>query len=252
MVSVTFAGGCRLLSDRPRFFSNPLESTKDGLVAINDEMSVDILKEAYGLGIFPWPHEDYPVLWFSPDPRGVLYFNEVHLSKSFLKFLKNCDWEVTWNEDFSGVIKSCAEVRRPSGEGTWINPHLMTHYQRFHQSGFSHSVEVWSGDELVGGMYGVLVDGCFSGESMFFKVSQASKVALLAAIVELREIGLKWMDIQMVTPNLQALGGRYISRLQFYSELAVAQENKKLLKALTPRRSSVRSVISRWSGKNVE
>ncbi|MCB0391349.1 MAG: leucyl/phenylalanyl-tRNA--protein transferase [Bdellovibrionales bacterium] len=239
--------------NQPRyFFPDPRNALADGLVAMSDELTVDLLKEAYSWGIFPWPYEESPILWFSPDPRGILYFSEVHLSKSFHKFVKKCNWEIRWNTAFDQVIENCALQKRKGDTGTWITEHLMNGYKEFHRAGYAHSIEVWEKNELIGGVYGVYMQGSFSGESMFFKKSQASKVALLALIVELNNLGLKWMDIQMVTPNLQALGGRYISREKFYKELQLAHEKSKLFKPLSPRSSSFSRIIVGWHRDQVK
>lgn len=238
-----------MLKGKRRFFSDPRLALEDGLVAISDELSIEILKEAYGLGIFPWPHEESPILWFSPDPRGILYFKDIHISKSFKKFIKKCNWEIRWNTAFDKVIDECAKMPRKGQSGTWITEHLRDHYKKFHRSGYAHSVEVWEEGVLIGGTYGVYISGCFSGESMFYHKSQASKIALLALTIELQNIGLKWMDIQMVTPNLDNFGGKYISRTQFYLELEKTQSQANSLKTLTPRSAPFRSIFAHGLGK---
>lgn len=241
-----------MLKDRRKYFPDPRYTLADGLVAISDELSINILKEAYGLGIFPWPYEESPILWFSPDPRGIFYFREMHLSQSFKKFVKKCHWQVSWNTSFEQVIEECAKQKRQDQEGTWITESLLEIYKKLHRAGFAHSVEVWEEEKLIGGVYGVFIDGCFSGESMFFHQSQASKVALLALVIELQSIGLEWMDIQMVTPHLASWGGKYISREHFYVELAKAQDRAHSLKALSPRSASFQSVIANGARKNKE
>ncbi|MCB0355430.1 MAG: leucyl/phenylalanyl-tRNA--protein transferase [Bdellovibrionales bacterium] len=235
-----------------RFFPNPQLALSDGLVAMSDELSIELLKESYSWGIFPWPHEDSPILWFSPDPRGILDFSEFHLSKSFKKFLRTCEWEVRWNTQFDQVIENCAFTQRKGETGTWITEHLMNYYKKFHRAGFAHSLEIWEQDKLIGGIYGVFVEGSFSGESMFFHKSPASKVALTVLVIELEKIGLKWMDIQMVTPNLKAFGGRYIKREMYYKRLAQAQAQKNLLKPLSPRSASVSRIVAAWTRNNVQ
>lgn len=217
----------KLFAKDLRFFPDPAEAIADGLVLISDEMSTEILLEAYSFGIFPWPHEDYPVLWFSPDPRGILNFSELHISTSLKKFLKKNPYRLSVNQAFSEVIRECADMQRPSEEGTWINEHMINSYIQFHQDGYAHSVECWLGDRLVGGVYGVYVAGVFAGESMFFKESNASKVALLYLIDLLKKNGIKWMDIQMVSDNLKKFGGKYISRKKFLDQLNRAKVTAK-------------------------
>ena len=238
-----------MLKTKSRFFPNPLLSQKDGLVAISEELTVDILLEAYGKGIFPWPYEESPILWFSPDPRGILYFEKFHVSKKLKKFMKNCEWVIKWNTHFSEVIYECAEAKRKGEKGTWITEHLIQNYKLLHKAGYAHSVEVWEDETLIGGLYGVYVEGSFSGESMFFKKSNASKVALWVLIEELKRMGLKWLDIQMVSPLLKFMGGEYIDRIAFYKELKAAQENQALFKPLSPRCATVRAVISEGLGQ---
>ena len=220
----------KLFSRHRKLFSDPEQAPDDGLVAMGDEMSVDILLEAYSFGIFPWPHDEAPVLWFSPNPRGVLDFDAFRISRSFQKFLRQTDFKITFNKNFPEVINACCHQRRPGQSGSWITSHLLKHYLEFHKAGYAHSVECWSSEgELVGGLYGVYVAGVFSGESMFFKRSNASKLCLYRLIEFLKEQGLSWMDIQMVTDNLEQLGGKYVSRKEFLKRLEAAKERAKPL-----------------------
>ena len=245
MESVICAEGGGPPVNRPLFakkrvrFPDPRLALDDGLVCFSDEMDVDILLEAYSFGIFPWPHEDSPILWFSPNPRGVLEFEDFHVSKSFTKFLRKMEWQVTMNESFADVIRQCASVQRKGEPGTWITPHMLDNYIRFHKAGYAHSVEVWENEVLIGGVYGVYVAGVFAGESMFFKKSNASKVAFYYLVNFLRASGLKWMDTQMVTPNIEAFGGKYISREVFLRRIEEEKHRAQYLdilkfKALTP------------------
>jgi len=206
-----------------RRFPDPRRALPDGLVCFSDELSVDILLEAYSYGIFPWPHEESPILWFSPDPRGVLEFEDFHISKSLKKFMKRCNWWVSFDQCFDEVIESCAKIKRKGEDGTWITPHMLQNYKAFHRAGYAHSVEVWDGQKLVGGMYGVYVAGVFSGESMFFVESNASKVAFVNLVEFLKSKGLNWMDTQMVTDNIASFGGKYVGRSTFFKNL----ENSK-------------------------
>ena len=230
MVCVTTAdsdpkSAFKLYQKKRRLFPDPRAESLDGIVAMGDHLSVATLFEAYSFGIFPWPHEGLPTLWYSPDPRGVLDFENLHINKSLKKFLKKHPFQVSFNQAFEKVMRKCAAVPRPGQKGTWIHEPLIKAYCDFHQAGYAHSVEVWEAGKLVGGLYGVYVGGVFSGESMFFEKSNASKLALIKTIEVLQKNNLKWMDIQMVTPITEALGGRYISKAEFYSRLEAAHHS---------------------------
>ena len=198
-------------------FPNPEETSEDGLLCVGGDLSVETLKSAYGQGIFPWPQEGYPLLWFCPPKRGVIDFSELHLPKSLKSFLKKQkdNYEVKVNFAFDQVIDHCSKVPRPGQSGTWILPEMIEAYKEFHREGFAHSFEIWQEEELVGGLYGVLVNGVFSGESMFYKKTNMSKVALIETIQYLEKKGFEWIDVQMVTEVLESLGGKYISRKDF-------------------------------------
>ncbi len=200
------------------YFPKKLTPNEDGIIAIGGSMAPDVLIEAYSRGIFPWPHDDYPLLWFYPLERGILFFNKFHISKSMKKFLKKCPWTITWDKDFSAVIKNCAKIPRPNQKGTWINDEVLQSYIEFHKKGYAHSIEVWEGDSLVGGVYGVFVNNIFSAESMFYLKSNASKVALYYLIQKLKSLNLEWIDVQMVTEITEQFGAEYISHLE-YSKL---------------------------------
>ena len=214
----------KLFTKRHRFFPDPYEPTLDGIVAMGDELNMETLFEAYSFGIFPWPHPELPCLWFCPDQRGVIDFADLHLSRSLLKFIRHTDMRVTYNQDFSQVISECAKVPRADQGGTWITSHLEKAYLEFHNLGYAYSVECWQGDRLVGGLYGVYVAGVFSGESMFYKVSNASKLCLIKLIEKLKAFGLTWMDIQMVTPVSAAMGGKYITKHEYLRRLEEAKK----------------------------
>ena len=164
-----------------------------------------------------------PTLWFCPPQRGVLFFEELKIPKSTRKALKRKTFELTLNRDFAGVIENCAEVSR-GGEGTWILPEMISAYRELHRRQKAISVEAWSCGELAGGLYGVLIKGVFSGESMFFKKSEASKVCLVHLIEHLKKRGHRWIDIQMVTPVTRQFGGRLIPRKVFLDLLKKRQE----------------------------
>lgn len=220
----------KLYLDKRKFFPDPAAATLDGIVAMGDELRVEILLEAYSFGIFPWPHPDLPCLWFCPDSRGVLDFADLHISRSLDKFLRKTDLRVTYNHAFSQVITACSAAPRPGQTGTWITPPIEKVYNEFYASGYAHSVECWRGDDLRGGLYGVYVAGVFSAESMFFKESNASKLCFLKLVETLKSCGLTWIDIQMVTPVTAALGGKYIPKADFLNRLEVAKKTARPLR----------------------
>lgn len=206
-------------------FPNPRLAGEDGLLCVGGSLEIDILLEAYRNGIFPWPREGYPILWFSPWERGVLDLSEVHWPRRFLRELKDASLKITINKAFEQVIRECASVPRTHESGTWILPAMVEAYTEFHRAGYAHSVECWRRDKLVGGLYGVFVEGVFSGESMFFKESGASKRCLYALVEKLKENGLEWIDTQMVTPILESFGGKYISREEFLERVDIAHRS---------------------------
>ena len=195
----------------------PVESaTEDGLVAVGGDLEVDTLKEAYRHGIFPWPISvEFPIAWFSPDPRGILFFEKLHVSKSFEKFLKKNTFTLTFNTAFKQVIKNCAVMLRKDQPSTWITPDIISGYEKLFQAGLAYSAEVWDGERLVGGVYGVVMGDFVSGESMFKLEDNASKFALYGLIKHLQSKGIKWLDTQMVTPVVEQFGGEYVEREEF-------------------------------------
>jgi len=210
-------------------FPDPRVTLSEGIVDLSDDLRVERLLEAYSFGIFPWPHDDLPTLWFSPEQRGILEFKSLHLPRSLAKFIAITKLTVTLDRAFAKVIEGCAEAKRPQQQGTWITTKLERAYTEFHKAGYAHSVEVWDGKQLVGGMYGVYVAGVFCGESMFYKRPNASKLALVKMIEFLKSQGLEWMDIQMVTPHLENMGGRYISREEFLRRLETCKRTARAL-----------------------
>lgn len=199
----------------------PVETaTEDGLVAVGGDLEVDTLIEAYHRGIFPWPISlDFPLAWFSPDPRGLLDFEDLHISKSFTKFLKKNPFTVTFNQAFSQVIRKCAMVSRKDQPSTWITPAIIQGYEKLFSEGLAYSVDVWEENELVGGLYGVSMGEFFSGESMFMERDNASKVGLYTLLMTLEDKGLTWFDTQMVTPVVEQFGGNYFDREDFLKRL---------------------------------
>lgn len=205
-------------------FPDPSNALDEGLIAVGGRLDVPTLYHAYKKGIFPWPQPGYPLLWFSPEKRGVLEFKDLHLPKSLEKLRRKSNLVFTVDQAFPQVIEECRRQPRKFQQGTWIVPDLLNAYIRFFEAGFAHSIECWQEKDLVGGIYGVFVDGVFSGESMFHKIPNASKLSLLYLVDHLRNRGLQWMDIQMVTPVTEKMGGKYISRLQFLKKMILEQE----------------------------
>ena len=202
---------------------NPRAKTIEGVIAIGGGFSSQVLVQAYNHGIFPWPHEGYPLLWFCPDERGVIDFADLHLSKSFQKWLKKnrSFFTITMNQKFSEVIKNCKEQKRKSQNGTWITKDIENSYIELHQQGVALSLEVMRGDILVGGIYGVLSNKYFSCESMFHKEDNTSKLALFALIQHLQSLGYSWIDIQMVSSVCERVGGKLISKNDFLRRIGL-------------------------------
>ena len=219
----------RLWVNDRKLFPDPLQTPPDGVVAVSDDIPLEALLESYSFGIFPWPHKDTPVLWFCPEERGVLDFKDFHISKSLKKFQRQTQYTVTFNQNFEQVIKNCARVHRPGQADTWITDNMREKYLEFHQNGYAHSVECWMDGELVGGMYGVYVAGVFSGESMFFNKSNASKLCIIHLVEVLKQNGLNWMDVQMVTDVVRSMGGKYIDRRQFLNRLEYSKRSARPL-----------------------
>jgi len=201
-------------------FIDPAKSV-DGIVAFGGPLTTTNLLRAYCRGIFPWPIEDL-VPWFCPEERGILDFNELHVPRRLARTRHN--FHFTIDHSFPQVISHCATIERKHESGTWITGQMIRAYCELHRLGHAHSVEVWEGTELIGGLYGVDACGSFSGESMFSLRSNASKFALLFLIEHLKERGLDWIDIQMVTPHLEALGGKLVSRAEFLEKLTATQK----------------------------
>jgi leucyl/phenylalanyl-tRNA--protein transferase len=193
------------------------------IVAMGDDLSVETLRDAYRHGIFPWPREDLPLPWFSPRKRAVLVFDEVHAGRTVRRTRSKSQLSFTIDRAFGDVIEACAGSPRPGQEGTWINPKIVDAYTRLHEAGDAHSVEAWEGDALVGGLYGVDSGGVLTGESMFYRRAGASKLALLFLIDHLRGRGATWLDCQVMTPHMRALGAKEIARARFLDLLAAAQ-----------------------------
>ena len=201
----------------------------DGIVAVGGPLTTTNLLRAYCRGIFPWPINDDILPWCCPEERGILDFNELHIPRRLARTRHKSAFQFTIDRAFPQVITHCATVHRKHETGTWITRQMIRAYCELHTQGHAHSVEVWEGTELVGGIYGVDAGGSFSGESMFSLRSDASKLALLFLIEHLKERDLDWMDIQMVTPHLEALGAKAVSRVDFLAKLTATQKRKLTL-----------------------
>lgn len=199
------------------WFPDVNKASSEGLLAIGGDLSVDRLLLAYKTGIFPWFEIDGPILWWSPDPRFVLFPEKLKVSKSMKQVMRKKDYKVTVNKDFRTVITACASVKRNGQESTWVTDTMIEAYVNLHNLGYVKSVEVWNGNNLVAGLYGVdLGNGVFCGESMFTKESNASKVALITFI---ENTNYKLIDCQVYTNHLESLGAEDISREAFLEYL---------------------------------
>jgi leucyl/phenylalanyl-tRNA--protein transferase len=201
-------------------FPDPRYSTAEGIVAVGGSLEPENVLAAYRRGIFPWPIEGLPLVWFSPPERAVLEFADLHVPRSLARERRRRALRFTIDRDFRSVIRACAAVPRAGESGTWITPEVIESYNELHRLGSVHSIEAWEGDALVGGLYGVDADGAFAGESMFYLRPNASRLALLFLIEHLAARGLDWLDIQMMTPHMKALGAKIISRDRFLEKLA--------------------------------
>jgi leucyl/phenylalanyl-tRNA--protein transferase len=215
-----------LLSD-DLIFPAPQLAPQEGLLAVGGDLSPERLLLAYRMGIFPWYSQDEPIMWWSPDPRLVLYPAELRITKSLQKTLTKGLFKLTMDQAFEAVINACAQSRTGADEGTWIVDEIITAYCSLHEAGLAHSVEAWQDDKLVGGLYGVSLGRCFYGESMFTHISNASKVAFVALVEHLRALEFDLIDCQITTAHLIRFGAREISRARFLDEL------KKALKSPT-------------------
>ncbi len=199
-----------------------------GLLAVGGDLSTRRLLEAYRQGIFPWYSEAEPVLWWAPDPRFVLFPEELKVTRSMRQFLKKDMIRITYDRNFPAVIAACQKPRPQQKAATWITPEMQAAYIRLHKLGFAHSVEVWQGDVLAGGLYGVSLGRCFFGESMFSDVSNASKAALIDLVRRLQALDFSLIDCQVYTAHLGSLGGRHVPRSEFMGLLKRALQQKTL------------------------
>lgn len=199
--------------DNELWFPDPHQGEEDGLVAVGGDLSVDRLLLAYSNGFFPWfayRHQQEP-LWYCPLQRFVIFPNEVHVSHSMKQLIKKNDLQITFNQNFEGVIQGCATAQnRNNNEGAWLGPEMIEAYTEMYRQGFAASVEVWRNETLVGGLYGINLGTSFFGESMFSLVPNASKLALIHLAQTLEALGGKLIDCQFETPHLKRMGGRFI------------------------------------------
>ncbi len=193
-------------------FPDPELAESDGLLAVGGDLSVDRLLLAYQHGIFPWYSDDTPILWYSPHERFVLYPDQIKISKSMRQVTRSGRFSITKNQAFEQVIKACSQMPREGQDGTWITDDMQQAYINLHRSGLANSYEVWQQDELVGGLYGVHVDHVFCGESMFSRVSNASKAALIFLC---QQEQYQLIDCQMHTEHLESMGAQFISRTDY-------------------------------------
>ena len=207
------------LNDDPTAFPDPEGANEMGIVALGGDLSAERLLNAYHLGMFPWFSEGEPVMWWSPDPRFVLFPADLKVSKSMRPYFNQHKFTVTYDRDFQAVITSCQEAYRPGQSGTWITADMVDAYCRLHELGFAHSVEVWKGDDLVGGLYGIALGRIFFGESMFAKASNASKFGFISLVRRLHERNYTLIDCQQETSHLASLGARAIPRSTFLDYL---------------------------------
>ena len=194
------------------------------VVSFGTLLNVETVSEAYRKGIFPWYTKGIPLPWHCPEKRAILEFDDLHISRSLKRQQHRAPYSFTIDKDFRSVIKNCSAVKRPDQGGTWITSEFIDVYCELHDAGMAHSVEAWDANgKLVGGLYGVDAGGVFCGESMFHKAPNASKLALLFLIGHMRERGATWLDAQVMTPHMEALGAKEIDRDEFLKKLRATQ-----------------------------
>lgn len=203
--------------ERTRWHLDPRTADEDGLVGVGADLDVSTLVGAYAVGVFPWPHQGMPLLWFSPDPRAILTRRRFHVSRSLRRTLLRCRWTTTVDRATPEVVRACADRE----EGTWITEEMQEAYLELAALGWVHSVEVWESDELVGGVYGVQMGGIFTAESMFHRRTDASKIAVADLLERLDEAGGTFVDAQLMTDHLASLGATGVAREDFLEALSV-------------------------------
>lgn len=203
-------------------------ANRDGILAYGGDLSTKRVLLAYQKGIFPWYSEDTPILWWSPNPRFVLFPEDLKVSKSMRRLLRKKEFDITFDTDFEGVLRQCQQVPRNDQDGTWITGELFDTYMEIHQMGFAHSVEVRKKGFLVGGLFGINLGGVFYGESMFTKASNASKAGFITLVHAMQERGIQIIDCQVHTNHLESLGAQFISRDKFMHNLELLLESNSL------------------------
>lgn len=199
----------------------PVEmATPEGIIAIGGDLGTERLLLAYRSGIFPWYNQDEPIVWWSPDPRFVLFPDKLRVTKSMQSVLNNGSFRFTINRAFSKVLQNCKTITRQGQEGTWITPAIEQAYTKLHELGYAHSAEAWMNGELAGGLYGIRLGNVFFGESMFSKVSNASKFAFINYVHQLQKEKVTLIDCQVYTAHLESLGAKMIERNRFMALLA--------------------------------
>ena len=196
-------------------FPSPRRADSHGIVAYGGDLKPQRIIQAYKNGIFPWFESDDNLLWWSPDPRMILYPDKIKVSKSLKSFIKKTTLKVTFNNDFEEVINSCSNIKRLGQKGTWITPGLKKSFTKLHEMGLAISVEVWKNSEIVGGLYGLDLGDVFCGESMFSKSTNASKLALVSLSLELKKNSYRFIDCQVPSQHLKSMGAEEISREDF-------------------------------------
>ena len=191
------------------------QANAEGILAIGGDLSSERLLLAYNNGIFPWFEDKQPIIWWAPNPRMVLFLDEIIVSKSMRNILNRNSFKITFNQTFRDVISNCQKIKRQGQNGTWITNDMTEAYCKLNEMGFAKSVEVWQNDELVGGLYGIDLGHIFCGESMFSKVSNASKVAFITLVNQLKTANYKLLDCQVYNEHLESLGCREINRDEF-------------------------------------
>ena len=218
-------------------FPDPRNATEDGLLTVGGFITPEILLDAYSNGIFPWPISvDLPLAWFSPDPRGVIFLDKFNISKNMLKTFRQNNFHCKYNTRFKDVIENCARHHSKNfSKETWITPEMIEGYCKLYDHGNAYCIETYNQkQELVGGLYGVHINGFFSGESMFFIEDNASKFALYSLLTTLKSEGVLLFDSQMTTPVTEKFGAEYISRDEYLSQLQVCLKSPKVMLTKTP------------------
>ncbi len=204
-------------------FPDPEEADEEhGLVAVGGDLRPERVLLAYRSGIFPWPHEGYPLLWFSPEPRALLYPSRLRVNRSLRKRLRRATYEITLDQALPEVMLACGEAPRPEGPGTWIDAPMRRAYGELHRQGYVHSAEAWLDGRLVGGVYGLSLGAVFCGESMFAAAPDASKVAFVFLVRQLQRWGCSFVDCQVLTPHLERFGAVEVGRADFLNQLKLA------------------------------